>query len=195
MRVSTRYCGLTLVDALVVVLIVGSLAALLGYFALEMRRGRSAALRVGCAGTLKQIYSFAMEYSDPTGTRSFPIAPGPHPRAHDSLNVMIGFDAAGLQPRLFLCFASEALEAEVDEEGHFRLSENTSSYAWTVNPLKNTAMREPLASDKYIDGYRDQHGEHRGHPDGMNVLDTDGSVQWLPAEDLPPEMLPRGLGR
>ena len=95
---------------------------------------------------------------------------------------------------MFLCPSGEAEPAEEDEAGQLRLTEETCSYAWVAEPLKSTAMG-PLASDKYIDGHRDQDGEHSGHPGGMNVLMTHGGIHWVPVNELPPEMLPHGLGR
>jgi hypothetical protein len=144
---------LTLIEVLVLVAIVVAVAVIV-YFVRTLERGREASYKVGCTGRMKQIYTFAMSYSDKSGTRAFPIAPGPDPRAHDSLNVLLDFDSNGLAPHMFLCSSREATLAAADEDGRFRLDASNLSYAWTTVPRENTAFGRPLAADKYVSGQR-----------------------------------------
>jgi hypothetical protein len=149
---------------------------------------------VSCTSNLKQIYTFAMSYSDLTGSRFFPLAPDPSPRAHDSLNLMIAFDPEGLHPKLFTCPEGEASQVAPGRDGSFTLSAGTLDYAWIANHPRHLNL--PLASDKYIEGFRDAAGTHLGHKGGMQVLMMDNRVEFVPASKLPPDsQIPAGLTR
>lgn len=188
-----RRQGFTLIELLVVIAIISIIA---GFLVPTLLRGREGAYKAQCANNLKQIYSYAMNYSDKKGTRAFPIAKGSNPRAHESLNEMVDFDHEGLQPKMFICASGEATAAEADEDGRFVLDEMTLSFAWVARRTKNTAMNRALSSDKYVEGFEDEDGMHSGHPDGMNVLRTDSSIEFQLSEDLPEDtMLPQGLTR
>jgi hypothetical protein len=109
---------------------------------------------------------------------------------------MIAFDSEGLVPKMFTCPEGEATAAQMDEKGGFVLEAGNSSYAWVAKRTKNTTVNKPLSSDKYIQDYEDAEGTHDGHKKGMNVLNTDRSVAFVPESELPEEeMLPAGLTR
>jgi prepilin-type N-terminal cleavage/methylation domain-containing protein len=177
-----RRQGFTLIELLVVIAIISIIA---GFLVPTLLRGRGEAYKVQCGNNLQQIYTFAMGYSDKKGTRAFPIAPRANAQAHESLNEMIAFDPEG-----------EATPAQVDDKGGFVLEAINSSYAWVAKRTKNTTVNKPLSSDKYVQGYEDADGVHDGHKKGMNVLNTDRSVAFVPESELPEEeMLPAGLTR
>ncbi len=186
-----REQGFTLIELLVVIAIISVIA---GFLVPVLWKGREEAIKLECSNNLQQIYAFAMSFSDKSGTGRFPLAEGKSPRAHESLNELIRFDPDGLVPKLFVCGASDNRPAAADADGRYVLAEDTLSYAWTAKRLKNTAFSKPLASDKYVEGYEDSDGKHEGHRNGMNVLMTDKSVQWIKKSDLPEDtMLPAGL--
>jgi prepilin-type N-terminal cleavage/methylation domain-containing protein len=186
--------GFTLIELLVVIAIISIIA---GFLVPTLLSGRESAYKVECVNNLKQLYSIAMDYSDKKGNRSFPIAPGTDPPAHESLNRLVEFRPDLFKPKMFICASGDAGEAELDEEGKFVLDESTLNYTWVKRRTKNTATGKALSSDKYVQGYEDEGGEERaGHPDGMNVLMTDNSIQFVLKEDLPEEdQLPAGLTR
>jgi prepilin-type N-terminal cleavage/methylation domain-containing protein/prepilin-type processing-associated H-X9-DG protein len=185
--------GFTLIELLVVIAIISIIA---GFLVPTLLKGRGEAYKVQCTNNLKQIYGFAMPYSDKSGTGAFPIASAKNPRAHESLNVLIEFEGEGLKPQMFRCPVGEAVDAEVDENKKFVLDEHSLGYSWVAKRTKNTAMGRAVSSDTYIDKYEDSDGTHDGHPKGMNVLYTDGSVKFANEPELPPETkLPEGLTR
>lgn len=184
--------GFTLVELLVVIAIISIIAGLiLPGAAYVIDRARIAY----CSHNLRQIYTFALSYAEEEGRGFFPIAPGPEPRAHESLNVLLAYAPEGLEPQLFVCPASGAEEAGRDADGRFALGEETCTYSWTARRLKNTAFAKPLASDKYVRGYEDASGTREGHR-GVNILRTDGSIHFVGESKLPRDtLLPTGLTR
>ena len=61
---------------------------------------------------------------------------------------------------------------------------------------KNTTANKALSSHKYIQGYSDGTDDFSGHQKGMNVLMTDGAINWTDETELPEdEKLPEGLTR
>jgi prepilin-type processing-associated H-X9-DG protein len=180
------------------VLVVVAMAILIGTALFLFTTGRLATCRgymtVQCTNRLKQIYAYAIAYSDRSGR--FPVAPGKSPAAHESLNELIAFDGEGLSPRIFTCEASDSVAQAPGKGENLSLSAESSSYAWTAVLLTPSGPPRPLASDKYADGFQDANGRHSGHRGGMNVLYTDGSVRFVREEDLDPETgLPPGLRR
>jgi prepilin-type N-terminal cleavage/methylation domain-containing protein/prepilin-type processing-associated H-X9-DG protein len=187
--------GFTLIELLVVIAIISIIA---GFLVPVLLRGRGEAYVVQCNNQLKQIYGYAVSYSDKSGSRAYPIASTKSPPAHDSLNVLLDFDSEGLQPKMFICPEGDATATEVDPStGKFVLDENNLSYTWVSKRVKNTALNTPLSSDKYIEGYEDGTGTHQGHKKGMNVLMTDGSVNFANenSDVLTEEKIPKGLTR
>ncbi len=171
------------------------LAVALSFLLPTLFRGRGEAYKVQCAGSLKIKYCLATSYSGNVGRNLFPFKSSSS-RAHEHLQIMLETEGQGITPKLFVCPEGEASSAVVDELGHFTLSADTCDYAWQSRRTSNTTMGVPLASDKYVDGHRDAAGVHRGHPGGMNVLMSDGSIRFVEIKDLPsPDRLPQGLTR
>ena len=192
-RSSTGRSGFTLIELLVVIAIISIISSLV---VPSLLGGRERAQQIQCANNLKQIYAYAVAYSDKSGTGRFPAAAGKSPQAHESLNELIAFDREGLSSRIFICQASESVAQTIAEGEKLSLSAESSSYTWTGVPMKNTTLEKPLASDKYVQGFEDADGRHAGHRGGMNVLYTDGSVRFVLEKDLDPETgLPPGLKR
>lgn len=186
--------GFTLIELLVVIAIIAIIAGLL---VPTLLKGRAAAYKTQCSSNLRQIYNFAMNYSDKRGNGAYPIAPTRDPRAHESLNVLVQWDP-DVPPKLFLCTEGEATVAEVDPETNkYTLEENNLAFSWVTRRMKNTATNKALSSDKYIEGYSDEEAEeHGGHRGGMNVLMSDNSVSFKEESELPEETkLPAGLTR
>jgi prepilin-type N-terminal cleavage/methylation domain-containing protein/prepilin-type processing-associated H-X9-DG protein len=187
--------GFTLIELLVVIAIISIIA---GFLVPVLLRGRGEAYVVQCGSQLKQIYGYALAYSDKSGSRAFPIASTKNTPAHDSINVLLEFDSEGLQPKMFICPEGDATAGEADATtGKFVVDENNLSYTWVSKRVKNTALNTALSSDKYIEGYEDAGGVHQGHKKGLNVLMTDGSVNFTNENDpvLNEEKLPKGLTR
>jgi prepilin-type processing-associated H-X9-DG protein len=157
---------------------------------------RKEAYKVQCQSNLRHLFAAAMSYAGGPEAGLFPFVDGDRePRAHKSLNELLAFDYEGMSPWLFVCPVGEAVAAETAPDGSFVLEATNLDYSWVATRTSKVVSR-PLCSDKYIDGYRDAAGSHRGHPGGMNVLYTDCRVAWIPDEQLPPEtMLPGGLTR
>jgi len=188
-----RRGGFTLIELLVVIAIIGIIA---GVLLPSLSSGREEAYKVQCSSNLKNIYTYSMLYSDKTRTRAFPIASGKNPDAHDSLQKLVEYFPDDFKPEMFNCPSGEALPAEKDEDGKFQLNEETSSYAWVSRRTKSTAKNRALGSDKYVGNYEDEGGPHDGHPRGVNVVGSDGSVTFWDETQLEEDnMLPKGLVR
>ena len=190
---SARRDGFTLIELLVVIAIIGIIASVLMP---ALSSGREEAYKVQCASNLKSIYTFAMMYADKK-TRAFPIAQGKEPEAHLSLQVLVDYYPDDFKPQLFFCSSGDTGEAEATEDGLFVLDAETNAYAWVARRTKSTAKNKALGSDKYVQDYADGDSEdHSGHPRGMNVASTDGSVTFWDTDKLDEETgLPKGVVR
>ncbi len=193
---NSRKQGFTLIELLVVIAIIGIIA---GVLLPSLSSGRERAYVVSCSSNLKNIYTFAMMYSDDDKSKAFPIAKGKkRPKAHESLQRLVDFYPDDFKPQTFMCPVYFGTQAEADADGKFVLDDETNAYAWTGKRLKSTAKNKALASDKYhknskISGRPD---ETSGHPRGLNVVYTDGSVSFVNAVDLDKDTdLPPGLVR
>ena len=189
--------GFTLVELLVVIAIISIIA---GFLVPTLLRGRGEAYKVQCANNLREIAKSAMIYADSSGKRFFPFARGGNPLAHESLNIMVSFygRAKRLNPKLFICPEwRDGEAAEVDEKDQYVLDEASLSYTWTrekLSPIKRSGKSQVLASDKRWRTEWDY--AKSGHIGGVNVVNTDTSVEWIPAAELDPETgLPEGLTR
>jgi prepilin-type N-terminal cleavage/methylation domain-containing protein len=184
--------GFTLIELLVVIAIISVIASLVVPI-VSMAREKANILH--CANNLKQIYPFAVGYSEKDSVGFFPLGSGKAPRAHESLNELIASEPEALTADLFVCRSSEAKEAQPDGNGNLVLEDENLSYAWLSRRLKITAVNKIIACDKYVDGYEDEAGSHIGHA-GVNALMSDGSVRFLkPAKLSPDTLLPEGLTR
>lgn len=186
--------GFTLVELLVVIAIISVISGLVIPGLIEARRK---ALITQCTSNLKQIYTYALAYSDKWGEGSFPFGKTRNPRAHESLNEMVQSTSDGeFAPSLFCCPSADEKAAVPDEKGNYVLEEGNLSYAWTAQKLKNTKANRALACCKHVDGHVDEDGEHPGHKKGVCVLYTDGSVRFVTEDKLDQEtMLLAGLTR
>ena len=188
--------GLTLIEALVTIAIVVSVAALLWSSLFRSRCGDYADVR--CQINLKQLYSFSVLYSDKKGRGFHPIAPGETPRAHESLQLLADF-LPDIDPRLFTCPHGNAVPAQRDSKsGEVMLAASNVDYAWAATPVSNQAPVTVLCSDKHADGHVDSSGvTHGGHQGGFHVLWSDGSVSFIVETDpmIGEDKLPRGLAR
>jgi hypothetical protein len=183
-----------LIELLVVIAIISIIA---GFLVPTLLRGRGEAFKVQCGNNLKQIYGIALSYSNKRNNM-FPIGEGQEPAAHESLNKLVAWDPDALNPKLFVCPAGEATDAQKDDSGKYVLEAENLSYAWVKRRMKNTTANKPLASDKYLDGFKDADSDdgHPGHVRGINVLMTDGSISFVEEPDLPEEeKIPEGLIR
>ena len=170
----------------------------LAWFRVHQRNSRAAAYRVQCAGNLREMAKSAMIYMEVSGKSLFPLGEGRSPSAHDSLNVMVRFygSAKKLNPKLFICPEwRDGEAAEIDEEDKYVLDEFSLSYAWTRERLSERPRRgyQALASDKHWRTEQDYCKS--GHIGGVNVVNTDSSIDWIPAAELGPNGLPKGLTR
>ncbi len=159
-----------------------------------LKRSRSTAHKVACTGNLREIAKMGMLYADSTGLRLYPLGAGEHPRAHESLNVMVAFYSAPglrLRPELFVCRSWNGSPAPADADGNFSLSEETCAYSWTSTSVSAPGGAVVISSDKHAFSW----SRRSGHYGGMNVVDSHASVEWIPVEHLGPDGLPEGLTR
>lgn len=185
--------GFTLIELLVVIAIISTIA---GFVVPALVAGRRRAARLECASHLRQLYAFALTYSDESDSRCFPIGPGRKPPAHESFNTLVEFQPEPIPPELFVCPVSDSVPALTDESGWYVLDEENVGYAWTERRTKNTASHRVIACCKYVDQFEDADGVHDGHQGGVNVLYSDGSVKFIKVSELPEDtLLPAGLTR
>jgi len=185
--------GFTLVELLVVIAIISLISGLVVPGLIE---ARERAKVTQCSSNLRQIYGFALAYSDKGGSGSFPFGKTKASLAHESLNELLKLDADRLEPELFVCPGNPTKPADRESDGSFALDSETLGYAWIAKRTKSSSARKPLACCKHVEGHVDEDGEHSGHRGGVNVLYTDGSVKFVSTAELDPDtLLAPGLTR
>jgi prepilin-type processing-associated H-X9-DG protein len=135
-----------------------------GFLVPVLLRGRGEAYTVQCSNNLRQLFGYAVSYSDKSGTRAYPFS---EEGSLASLQLLIDFDPEGLEPRVFVCRAHGGREP-VKEGGKVVLSPDTTSYEVVPWKLRNTALNAIWMYDR-----------EPAHNGGRNVLFSDGSVQWM----------------
>ena len=105
---------------------------------------------------------------------------------------MVDYFPEDFKPQFFFCSSGDTMEAEETEDGKFLLDADTNAYTWVGRRLKITAKNRSISSDKYFEGYEDDGGIHSGHPRGLNVGSSDGSVTFMETDKLDEETGRRG---
>ncbi len=191
-RQRTANHGLTFVEVLTVIIVVAVLA---GIVVPILHRGRGEAVKIECTGNLKNIYAGALTFANKR-EQWFPLAGDgtTAPRAHESLNVLLRSNAGrDLSAMLFTCPAGDqAVASMARSQTYLELDEDTLSYAWAAQPVRNFGNAKNLSSDKFVDGFDD----HAGHVGEVMLLTTDNSIQAVDKDDLDENTrLPPGLVR
>ena len=183
MRLNERRRGFTLVELLVVILIISSLAALLVPTVFSARRKL---YKVQCKTNLSSIAKLATMYADDhRGFLPFPKGLD-EPQAYESFQIMVDRLEDARRPKLYICPESEDEEAEVEdkETGMFQLTEDNVSYTWRRKRTRvGKGGRRIMSCDNSIaDDSLDITENHTG---GINAVKLDTSVEWLDMkEDL-----------
>lgn len=162
----------------------------------DLKRARSPAAATLCMLNLKALYFAAFEFS--LTSNFFPGKSGAP--AHESLNLILRSSAGKkLKPNTFVCPAGEAVPAEPGADGAFTLTSDNLSYTWVSKRIRKTGRALPLASDKYVHGFEDEQGKHKGHDGYIHIVYTDGSVRRIDVRSdrhrLNEDLLPPGLTR
>ncbi|HVR72887.1 MAG TPA: hypothetical protein VMT52_01080 [Planctomycetota bacterium] len=127
-------------------------------------KGRSAAQHAQCSSHLRQLYMFAMAYSDEDPAHTFPWSPE---GSHASLQLLADFLSSSGRPELFICPVDDTAPPSV-VDGRIILEEGGTSYEIVPWKLKNTAANAILIYDNLP--------RHDGR---RNVLFTDHSVMSM----------------
>ena len=174
--------GFTLVELLVVIMIIGTLASLI---VPVVRSAYERIYRAECQHQLGQVGKLAFLYAEDHHGR-LPVATDvAEPRAHESLQLMIDAMEEARRPELYVCPASTQEPAVRDRRtGRLELNENSVSYAWRreATDIRRASSDLIVACDRGVaDGSAEFAEYHRG---GMNLLEPDGSVHWWTLEKL-----------
>ncbi len=180
--------GLTVVDVLAILAIISVIVVVL--FATLTRPACTGGLQVACQSNLRELQKLAVIYADTVGKGFLPLAEGPNPPAHASLNLLLKSND-GLSPKMFLCREWREGVAEVVDD-KFVLSDDTCAYTWISRPLRwNDNPKTPISCDKFV--YSE--ATPSGHKGGRNVVYLDGTVEEVSIERIPADALPPGLTR
>lgn len=98
-RKQARQHGFTLIELLVVIAIIGIIA---GVLLPSLQTGREEAYKVQCSSNLKNIFIYASLYATNNRSRSFPMASGKEPPAHESINRLVKSYADDFKPEMFV---------------------------------------------------------------------------------------------
>ena len=134
---------------------------------------------VACSANLHQIYKACVLYASEYG--SIPYA-HKGAKAHEHLQLLVDTEFVD-SPKIFVCPASKAdYPAEIDDDGKFKLSERTCSYAYSKVPLKFSSdtgkfvpSKRLLAADKQLKGQ---------HETMINVVFCDGHIEGWGSENF-----------
>lgn len=174
--------GFTLVELLVVIMIIGTLASLI---VPVVGSAYERIYRAKCQHQLGQLGKLAFLYAEDHHGR-LPVATDvEQPRAYESFQLMIDTMEEARRPELYVCPASMQKAAVRDRRtGRLELTEDSVSYAWRTDrtDIRRASADLIVACDRGVaDGSVEFAEYHRG---GMNLLEPDGSVHWRTLEDL-----------
>lgn len=142
----------------------GVVSVVAGALVPALLRGRSAAQHVVCSSNLRQLYMFAMAYSDEDPAHTFPWSPE---GSLASLQLLADSMPSPVRPELFICPQDGTAPPSVVDE-KVLLEEGGTSYEIVPWRLKNTAASAILL-----------HDNAPRHDGRRNVIFTDGSVMAM----------------
>ncbi len=175
--------GFTLVELLVVILIITSLAGLL---VTQVGPVLERIGRVRCQNRLANVGKLAFMWSQDHGGYLPRAKGGESPRAYESFQVLVNGMEAARRPELFVCPQSGREGATVTDRksGRFTLTAENVSYTWPVaREQVGQGLESGIISSDNIIADPDE-GIAHGHRGGINVLLRDTSVHWRTLEDL-----------
>jgi prepilin-type N-terminal cleavage/methylation domain-containing protein len=175
--------GFTLVELLVVILIITSLA---GMLVTQVGPVLDRIGRVRCQNRLANVGKLAFMWSeDHDGYLPCARREGAS-RAYESFQLLVNGMQSARRPELFLCPSADREAARVEDKktGRFTLAAENVSYTWPVARTRvGEGLENAIISSDSIIADPDE-GVREGHRGGINVLLRDTSVHWRPLEDL-----------
>ena len=169
-----KHRGMTRLELAVVVLL---LLAMAGFLVPALFQGPWRVGPILCMNRLRTLGSMAVGYAaEHDGL--LPLAAGDHPRAFQSLQLLVETNPGARDPKLYVCPASKREPATSDATGYFRLTEKNVSYAWIAESLSVPASggrsERAIACCTALDH----------HKDGIAVLYLDCRVEWVSRREI-----------